>query len=79
MLLIQTLASFAMWLVGYACEAIGLDTWLAPRATTRRLYSLIRLGREAMVRSWPAGTLNELLQVLLHPPPDLQEQLGIPP
>jgi hypothetical protein len=78
LLLIQTLATFAMWLVGYACESLGFDAWLAPRATTRRLYSLVRLGREAMVRSWPTGTLTRLLEILRHPPRELQEQLGIP-
>jgi hypothetical protein len=52
LLLLSALAIFASWLVGMACEAAGTGDWLAPRRSTRRLYSVLRLGREAIVRRW---------------------------
>ncbi len=78
LLLIHALATFATWLVGQACEASGLDAWLAPRKSTRRLYSLVRLGREALVRRWPTPNLSSLIESLRHPTPDLLDQLGSP-
>lgn len=77
LLLIHMLANFAAWLVGRACANIGLDVWLSPRQSKRRLYSLVRIGREAMVRNWPAGCLAELMKTLLQPPPDLLDQVGV--
>jgi hypothetical protein len=35
-----------------ACEVCGLDQWLTPYRSKRRLYSVMRLGREALVRRW---------------------------
>ena len=52
LLLLSALAAFATWLVGMACEASGVDQWLAPFRSKRRLYSVMRLGREALVRRW---------------------------
>ena len=76
LLLIHAIANFAAWLVGRACELTGLDLWLSPRKSTRRLYALVRLGREALVRNWPVGKRSELMAVLTHPPADLLDQLG---
>src|SRR6185312_13089432 len=52
LLLFSAMAAFASWLVGMACEAAGIDAWLAPFRSRRRLYSVMRLGREALVRRW---------------------------
>jgi hypothetical protein len=50
LLLLSVMAAFASWLVGMACESCGIDAWLAPFRSKRRLYSVMRLGREALVR-----------------------------
>ena len=78
LLLLNTLAAFATWLVGMACEARGIDQWLMPFRTTRRLYSVMRLGREALVRRWSKTCLGELLKQLQHPSPQVLDQLGLP-
>jgi len=64
LLLVNALAAFASWLAGLACEALGLAHWLSPRRSTRRLYSVLRLGREALVRSWPMEPLSRWLDRL---------------
>lgn len=78
LLLLSALAAFACWLVGMACEAAGIDRWLAPRGSRRRLYSMICLGREALVRRWPSARLGKLLAQLRHPCPPLLDQLTVP-
>ena len=62
LLLLSAMAAFASWLVGTACEASGIDAWLAPFRSKRRLYSVMRLGREAFVRRWSSTRLNELIE-----------------
>lgn len=52
LLLLSALAAFATWLVGTACETAGIDQWLTPFRSKRRLYSVMRLGGEALVRRW---------------------------
>jgi hypothetical protein len=78
LLLLSTLAAFATWLVGMACEATGIDRWLMPYRSKRRLYSVMRLGREALVRRWSNTRLSELMDQLRHPSPELLNQLGVP-
>lgn len=78
LLLFSTLAAFASWLVGMACEASGLAAWLGLFRSVRRLYSTMRLGREALVRGWQCPRLNELIDQLIHPTPQLLDQLGVP-
>ncbi len=78
LLLIHTLAAFASWLVGMACEHVGIDRWLNPRCSTRRLYSVMRLGREALVRRWLDWTVEQLIEQLINPQPALREQLALP-
>jgi len=78
LLLIHTLAAFASWLVGIACETVGIDRWLNPRRSIRRLYSVMRLGREALVRRWLDWTVEQLVAQLLDPDPALREQLELP-
>jgi hypothetical protein len=53
LLLVHALASFASWLAGLACDASGISHWLSPIKSKRRLYSILRVGREALVRRWP--------------------------
>ena len=78
LLLLNTLAAFATWLVGMACEASGIDTWLTPYRSKRRLYSVMRLGREALVRRWLPISLPRLLEQLRQPTASLLDQLGVP-
>jgi hypothetical protein len=78
LLLFSTLAAFATRLVGMACEATGIDTWLTPYRSKHRLYSVMRLGREALVRRWSTSRLSERIDQLRHPSPKLLDQLGVP-
>jgi hypothetical protein len=78
LLLLSAMAAFASWIVGIACESTGIDRWLAPRRCARRLYSVMRVGREALARQWPVPGLRELMYGLRHPGPDLLERMGFP-
>lgn len=78
LLLLSAMAAFASWLVGMACEKCGIDTWLAPFRSTRRLYSVMRLGREALVRRWSSVRLSGLIDQLRQPSPQLLDQLQVP-
>ncbi len=76
LLLLSALAAFATWLVGMACEASGVDQWLAPFRSKRRLYSVMRLGREALVRRWLRVPCDRIMKQLRHPAPTRLHQLG---
>lgn len=78
LLLLSALAAFAAWLVGIACEAIGIDQWMAPFRSKRRLYSLVRVGHEALMRGWLKIPISRLIEHLRHPSPEVLEQLGSP-
>jgi hypothetical protein len=78
LLLLNALATFASWLAGLACEASGLDQWLAPRRCRRRLYSVLRVGREALVRRWPIGMAHDLIDRLKSPDNHWLDQTGAP-
>ena len=78
LLLLSAMAAFASWLVGMACENCGIDDWLAPFRSKRRLYSVMRLGREALMRRWSSTRLSELIDQLRHPSSQLLDQLGLP-
>lgn len=78
LLLLHAMAAFATWLVGLACDATGIGHWLAARRSTRRLYSIMRLGREALLRGWSCGSLKQILDRLRKPDAALLDQLGIP-
>ena len=78
LLLLSALSAFATWVVGLACEANGTDQWLNPFASKRRLYSVMRLGREALVRRWLKIPLHRLMEQLNRPKPTLLDQLGVP-
>lgn len=74
LLLVHAMANFASWLAGLACEATGMDHWLIPIKTARRLYSTVRAGREALVRSWPLERTASWLERLRTLPPDVLTQ-----
>jgi hypothetical protein len=74
LLLVHALANFASWLAGLACEATGMDGWLSPTRTRRKLYSTMRIGREALIRLWPIGRIGEWLDRLRTLPPDVLAQ-----
>ena len=78
LLLLSAMAAFATWLVGMACERCGIDAWLTPFRSRRRLYSVMRLGREALVRRWSNTRLSALIDQLRNPSPQLLDQLGVP-
>ena len=78
LLLISAMATFAAWLAGMACEASGIHQWLTPFRSKRRLYSVMRLGREALARRWLKIPLGQLIKQLRKPAPTLLDQLGIP-
>ncbi len=46
--------------------------------STRRLYSVMRLGREALVRRWICMPLNKPIQLMWQRTPSLLDQLGLP-
>jgi len=76
-LLLHTMAAFASWLVGMACETAGIDQWLAPFRSKRRLYSIMRLGREALLRRWSNARLEELMEQIRKPSPALLDQMAV--
>lgn len=77
LLLISTLASFVSWLAGMACEASGIAHWLWPIHSTRKLYSTLRVGREALVRRWPMGPASRGLDLLRSPPQATLDQMSL--
>lgn len=78
LLLVHALAAFASWLAGLACEATGIAHWLSPIHATRRLYSTLRVGREALVRDWPIDRTTPWLERLRSLPPNVLEQMQVP-
>ncbi|AOS04150.1 hypothetical protein ATY42_20915 [Xanthomonas oryzae pv. oryzae] len=77
LLLLNTLASFASWLAGLGCEATGSAQWLSPRSSTRKLYSTLRVGREALVRRWPMEPVSRWLERLRTLPDTVREQMTL--
>lgn len=78
LLLVNALAAFASWLAGLACEAAGLTQWLMPIATTRKLYSTLRIGREALLRGWPLGRTPQWLERLRELPENVLHYMQAP-
>ncbi|MCL1662489.1 transposase, partial [Xanthomonas nasturtii] len=79
LLLLHTLATFASWLAGLGCEATGIAQWLSPRNSTRKLYSTLRVGREALVRRWPMEPVSRWLERLRTLPDAVREQMTLMP
>jgi hypothetical protein len=78
LLLVNALAAFASWLAGLACDAAGITNWMSPMRSTRRLYSILRVGREALVRQWPIERLSLCLARPRSLPPDTLDQMQAP-
>lgn len=78
LLLVNALATFASWLAGLACEATGIDQWLYPAKRKRKLYSTLRVGREALARHWPMEPVWQWLQRLRSLPLDTLNQMSAP-
>ncbi|MFC0086242.1 IS4 family transposase [Dyella flava] len=77
LLLVKALAAFSCWIAGMSCEAKGITHWLSPILTARRLYSILRVGREALVRSWPFEPLPLSLQRLRFPPSRVLDHMAV--
>lgn len=78
LLLVNALAAFASWLAGMACEATGIAHWLSPARSKRKLYSTLRIGREALVRHWPMERTSQWLQRLQSLPQSVLDQMTVP-
>ncbi|MBN6152873.1 IS4 family transposase [Xanthomonas sp. AmX2] len=78
LLLVNALASFVQWLAGLGCEATGIDQWLYPAKRRRKLYSTLRVGREALARSWPMEPVWKWLQRLRELPEHVLDQMVAP-
>lgn len=62
-----------------AAEAMDMGAWLAPHSAKRKVYSVysvLRIGREALVRRWPLGSPTQCLESLKSLPHDVLEQTG---
>lgn len=78
LLLVNALATFVTWLAGLACEATGVAQWLYPGKYRRKLYSTIRIGREALIRCWPMAPVWSWLQRLRDLPACVLDQMVAP-
>lgn len=78
LLLVHALAAFASWLAGIACEATGIAHWLSPIHSTRKLYSTLRVGQEALVRRWPMEPTTRWLERLRSLPTSVLDQMRAP-
>lgn len=58
LLLLSTLAAFATWLVGMACEASGIDQWLTPFRSKRRLLRVLVVNEQRAGWTWSPEPVN---------------------
>ena len=77
LLLVHAMAMFAAWLAGLACEATGVDKWLYPARAMRKIYSILRVGREALVRGWPMERTSRWIERLRSLPPAVLDQMRV--
>ncbi len=77
LLLLHALAVFAAWLAGMAAEADGYQRRLNPFATNRRLYSLVRLGWEALTRRWLTRPVQAMLDALQSLSPETRQNMAV--
>lgn len=77
LLLVNAMAAFSCWIAGLSCEHNGIAHWLSPNLTQRKLYSTLRLGREAFVRGWPLEPLPEALRRSSFLPSHVLEQMTV--
>jgi len=77
LLLLHALAVFAAWLAGMAAEADGCQHRLNPHTAKRRLYSLIRLGWEALTRRWLTRPGQMMLDALHSLSPEAMQNMAV--
>jgi hypothetical protein len=77
-LLLSTLAAFATWLVGIACEASGVDQWLTPNGSKCGPYSMMRLGARRWCNDGLPISVSDLLEHFRHPSRPRINQKGMP-
>ncbi len=77
LLLLHALAVFAAWLAGMAAESDGYQRRLNPFATNRRLYSLVRLGWEALARRWLTRPVQTMLDTLESLSPEARQNMAV--
>jgi Transposase DDE domain len=80
LLLIHALATFVAWLTAWSQEPTGAQLQYGGinNKRSRRHYSLLRIGWEALRRGDPRCTTASLHSVFLHPPAALLDQLQVP-
>lgn len=78
LILVNALAAFSCWIAGLGCEATGIVHWLSPTSSKRKLYSTLRIGREALVRGWPLEPLSQWLRRLRFLPASVLDQMTSP-
>ena len=76
LLLLSTMAAFASWVAGMAADAMDMARWLVPHGAKRKLYSVVRLGREALARQWPIDHISQWFEVLRSLPDDVLHQMS---
>ncbi|MEL1264787.1 IS4 family transposase [Pseudoxanthomonas putridarboris] len=76
LLLLHALAMFVSWLAGMAAEAIDAQDNLNPYPASRRLYSLVRLGREALLRRWLTCPVQAMLDALHRLSPEASQNMA---
>lgn len=77
LLLLSALATFACWAIGVAAEATDMSRWWVPHGAKRKLYSVMRLGREVLVRQWPMQKISSWIESLKSLPDDVLQQMEI--
>lgn len=77
LLLLHALALFAAWLAGMAAEAGNCQHRFNPYPSKRRLYSLIRLGWEALTRHWLQRPDQLMIEVLRKPSPEATQNMAL--
>lgn len=76
LLLLSAMAAFASWVAGLAADAMDMTRWLVPHSAKRKLYSVVRLGREALVRQWLIDHVSQWFEALRSPPNDVLHQMS---
>jgi hypothetical protein len=77
LLLLHALALFVAWLAGIAAEAERCQHKLNPHCSERRLYSIVRLGWEALSRQWLSLSTAKLIEILRSLSPEALHNMAV--
>jgi IS4 transposase len=77
LLLLHALALFVAWLAGIAAEAERCQHKLNPHCSERRLYSIVRLGWEALSRRWLSLSTAKLIEILRSLSPEALHNMAV--